>query len=57
MIRRLLASAVLLAACAVALSACQSRPGTAAIVGDTRISLNAVDELFNESKDDPVSSS
>lgn len=53
-IRRLLAVVALLSAL-VPLGACQARPATAAFVGDTRISLRTVDQLYDQAASDPVS--
>jgi hypothetical protein len=55
--RLLLRSAVLAVLAAVALGACQSRPATAAYVGDTRIPLSRIDELTREAAADPLSAS
>jgi hypothetical protein len=57
--RSLLRSVVLpvFAVAALALGACQTRPATAAYVGDTRIPLSRIDELTRQAADDPISGS
>ncbi len=54
MIRRLLAVAAVLSAAAVASSACQTVPATAAQVGDTRIPMSRVDALYEQFLADPA---
>lgn len=50
-----LAAVAAAALAVVALGACQPRPATAAYVGDTRISLADVEDLYRQAASDPLS--